>query len=112
MKRPWEFPNDADLLNGVGATDIKPSRLYDGCDLDRYTMIPAKDIRLILWSLAAEGKRVCEAQYLSLITWLKTNRPELVPFIKVSAPIVPLSVAASTDRECQAFLADFARIHV
>ena len=108
MKRPWEFPNDADILNGDGASDIKPSRLYDGCELDRYTMIPAKDIRLVLWRLAAEGKSVCEAQYLSFMTWLKNNRPELVPFINVSAPIVPLFVTASTDHDCQAFHTDFA----
>jgi hypothetical protein len=81
MTRPWEAPNDYDKLKSTGA--IKPSLLYHGSDLARYTMITAEKPLLVLYKLA-EGKGVLEAEYALLTTWLENNRPELKPYIKIS----------------------------
>ena len=81
MIRPWERPNDWDELKSTGA--IKPSRLYDGSDLESYTMITEQKPRLVLWMLS-QGKTVLEADYDSLLAWLEGNRPEIKPYIKIS----------------------------
>lgn len=87
MTRPWERPNDLDYLKSIGATTGHPSKLFKGCDVDTYTMIPASEQRLVLWQLA-EGKSVSETRHSSFFQWLGKNRPEIVPYIKTtqSAP--------------------------
>lgn len=81
MVRPWERPNDIDHLKSIGALTGHPSSLYGGCDMDDYTMIPAKEPRLVLWKLA-EGKSVSAVQHSSLLKWLGENRHEILPYIK------------------------------
>jgi hypothetical protein len=92
MIRPWEVPNNYEALKSAGA--IKPAKLYDGSDLERYTMITEQKPRLVLWMLA-QGKSVLQADYATLLLWLETNRPELVPYIKIGQ-VSTKNVAFST----------------
>jgi hypothetical protein len=81
MIRPWERPNDLDYLKSIGATTGHPSKLFKGCDVDNYTMIPASEQRLVLWQLT-EGKSVSETRHSSFFQWLREHRPEIEPYIK------------------------------
>jgi hypothetical protein len=81
MVKPWEVPNDLEALKG--APKIRPSDLYQGCELERYTMVPAHRPRLVLWN-PSQGVRVTAADGGMLLDWLKDNRPEILPFLRTS----------------------------
>jgi len=84
MVRPWELPNDLDHLKSKGFITGHPSKLFKGCDVENYTMIPSSEQRLVLWQLT-EGKTVSEARYLSFIQWLRQHRPEIEPYIRTKS---------------------------
>jgi hypothetical protein len=84
MVRPWEEPNDLEALKGApGGSKIRPSDLYQGCELERYTMVPAHLPRRVLWNLS-QGECVTAADGGMLLNWLKVHRPEILPFLRTS----------------------------
>jgi len=102
VERPWLIPNDLDKIHqelsavsnvsdGKGPVRVKPSSLYQGCSLNKYTMITNKKIRRFLWELAVD-KPLTPSQFKELDSWVKSQRQELCPYIKVEAQVCCLPV--------------------
>jgi hypothetical protein len=79
MVREHEVPHDLAALQSAG--QIKPSTLVVGCDMNKCLMINNAKSRKTLAQLVIHS--VAQDDWNELQTWLRANRPELLPYILV-----------------------------